>query len=83
MTAVTVVNPIEINNPTEEKVVVTATDAYTYTSKKFGVITSAEVTANESTGMTPWAISFSGGVATMIGVGLSSKKVTITLTGSK
>ena len=81
MTAVTVTDNLEINDPTQEVVYITATDAYTYTSKKFGKIRAATITSNVASG-TAVEVSFSGAVATISWSGVSSSVATLTLYGT-
>ncbi len=80
MTAVTVLDNLEINDPTKEVVYILATEAYTYTSKKFGTIRAATICANAdcSTAIT---VSFSGAEATIDGTSISSMTATLVLYG--
>ena len=85
MTEATVTNRLEVNSPTEEVVILTATDAETYISKKFSTITAVQATFNEDTGALsiPLSVGFSGATATINATGLSDKLVCLTLYGRK
>ena len=85
MAAVTDVISLEVNDPTVEVVVVTATDAETYTSKKFGTVSAVQATIMEDAGelSIPLSCDISGGVVTINCSGLSDKKVCLTLYGRK
>ena len=82
MTAATVTTRLELNDPTKEVVVLTATDAETYISKKFGTITGAHVTANSDVDAHLNA-TFSSGTATINWAGQTDKVCTLTLYGRK
>ena len=85
MTAATVTTRLDVNNPSEEVVVLTATDTNTYTSKKFGKVTAAQATIMEdvTTLSLPLSLGISGAVVTINCTGLSAKKICMTLYGSK
>lgn len=85
MTAATVTTRLDVNNPVEEVVVLTATDANTYVSKKFGKVTAAQATLMEDTTTLtiPLSLGISGTTVTINCTGLSSQKVCLTLYGSK
>ena len=85
MTEATITNRLEVNNPVEEVVVLTATDGETYISKKFSTLTAAQATLNEDTGAlsVPLSIALSNGTATIHCTGLSDDKVCLTLYGRK
>jgi len=85
MTEVTLVDTIEIVNPTEEVVVVTATDTNTYISRKFGAVRAVQATimsdvANLSL---PLSCGISGSTVTLNCTGLSADTVCLTLYGYK
>jgi len=85
MTAATVTTRLDVNNPVEEVVVLTATDANTYISKKFGKVIAAQATIMEDTTTLsiPLSLGISGATVTINCTGLSAKKVCLTLYGSK
>ena len=85
MTEATVTTRLEVNSPTEEVVVLTATDGETYVSKKFSTLTAVQATPNEDTGALsiPLSIAMSGGTATIHATGLSDDLVCLTLYGRK
>lgn len=82
MTEATVTTRLEVNDPTSEVVVLTATDGETYISKKFGTITAAHATGNEDVDAHLNA-TFSGGTATINYAAQTDKLVTLTLRGRK
>ena len=82
MTAATVTNRLEVNDPTMEVVQLTVTDGETYVSKKFGAITAAVATGNEDVDA-DLNVSFSGGTATINYASQTDKKVTLVLWGRK
>ena len=82
MVAVTVTDDLAINDPSCEVVYITATDAYTYNSKKFGKIRAATITSNVATG-TAAEVTFSGAVATVSWSGVASSVATLTLYGDE
>jgi hypothetical protein len=85
MTAATVTTNVEVNDPTREVVVLTVSTGETYTSKKFGTITSALATLNEASGVTATDLiaGFSGATVTITYTDLTDKLVTLQLTGRK
>lgn len=85
MTAVTITDRIEVNDPSKEVVVVTATDEYTFISEKFGTVNGVQATLMEDTGSLsiPLSIGVSGATATINCTGLSAQKVCLTLYGYK
>lgn len=80
MTAADLTTNLEINDPTKEVVVLTASEGETYISKKFGTITAAQATANVACG-TAVAVTFSGATATISGTGITDILMTLTLYG--
>ncbi len=82
MAAATVTTRLENNDPTTEVVVLTATDAETYTSKKFATIAAAQVTSNSDVDA-HLNVTFTGGVATINWAGQTDKICTLTLWGRK
>lgn len=85
MTDVTITDRIEVTDPTKEVVVLTFTDGYTYTSRKFAVLQGVQATLMEDTGTLTYPVScaISGGVVTLHCEGVSSKKICVTLYGRK
>lgn len=85
MTEATVTTRLEVNSPTEEVVVLTATDAETYISKKFSTITAVQATIMEDTTTLsiPLSIGISGATATINCTGLSDDLICLTLYGRK
>ena len=85
MTAATITLRLEGNNPSEEVVVLTASDGNTYVSKKFGKVTAVQATIMEDTTTLsiPLSPAISGATVTIHCTGLSSDKVCLTLYGSK
>ena len=85
MTAATVTNYLEVNSPTEEVVVLTATDTNTYVSKKFSTVTAAQATLNSDTATLsfPLSLGISGATVTLNCTGLSADTVCLTLYGRK
>jgi hypothetical protein len=90
MTAADITELIEVNDPTKEVVIVTASDAETYTSKKFATLRGVQATLMEDTGAgsIPLSCSISGGVATIHSTDgasdvLTDKKVCLVLYGRK
>lgn len=86
MTTADVTLRTEINDPTVEVVVVTASDGETYISKKFGTVTAVQATLNSDSGAAmavPLSCSISGATVTIYGTGLSDLKVCLTLYGKK
>lgn len=85
MTAATVTTRLDTNNPSEEVVVVTASDTNTYVSKKFGAVRGVQATLMEDTTTLsiPLSCGVSGVTVTLNCTGLSAKKVCLTLYGNK
>ena len=85
MTAATVTTRLDVNSPTEEVVVLTATDTNTYVSKKFSTVTAVQATLMEDAGALsiPLSCGISGSTVTINATGLLSKKVCLTLYGRK
>ena len=85
MTAATLTDNLEINDPTKEVVVVTASDTNTYVSKKFGTIRAVQATIMEDAGALtiPLSCGISGGTVTINCTGLSALKVCLTIYGKK
>ncbi len=85
MTAATVTSRLEVNNPSEEVVIVDADDTETYISKKFGKVLAAHATLMEDTTTLsiPLSLGISGTTVTINCTGLSGIKVCLTLYGTK
>lgn len=85
MTAATIVDILEVNDPNKEVVVLTVTDLNTYVSKKFAAVTGVQATLMEDAGSLTYPLScdVSGGTVEINCEGLSSKKVCLTLWGRK
>jgi len=85
MAAATVTTRLDVNNPVEEVVVLTASDTNTYVSKKFGKVTAAQATLMEDTATLslPLSLAISTATVTINCTGLSSQKVCLTLYGNK
>lgn len=82
MTAVTVVERIPTYDTGVEKVVVTATDGYTFVSEKFDTPSYCTVNAVADTADTvavPLSSSISSRTVTVHGTGLSAKNVLLTI----
>lgn len=82
MTAATITNLLENHDPMTEVVVLTASDAETYTCKKFGAINAAQITANSDVDA-HLNVTFSGAVATINWAGQTDKVCTLTIWGKK
>lgn len=82
MTAATITNRLENNDPTTEVVQLTATDGETYISRKFGSIDAAIATGNSDVDA-DLNVTFSGATATINYVGQTDKLVTLVLWGRK
>lgn len=61
MAEVTVTDRLEVNDPTKEVVVITASDNETYTSKKFGKVRAGSITVNQDLSQMILESSFSCG----------------------
>ena len=85
MTAATITSLLEVNDPTVEVVILTATDAETYVSKKFGTVLGVQATIMEdaATLSLPLSCGVSAGTVTINCTGLSDLKVCLTLYGRK
>jgi len=85
MTAATITTRLEINDPCKEVVILTASDAETYVSRKFGTVVAAQATLMEDTTTLsiPISLGISSGTVTVNCAGLSNKKVCLTLYGYK
>jgi len=85
MTAATVTNRLEVNDPTKEVVVLTVTDGETYVSKKFGTVRAVNFAFNEDMGALAVVPGFaiSGGTITFHCTGVTDKKICTTLYGDK
>jgi len=85
MVAATVTTRLEVNNPIKEVVVLTATDEYTYTSKKFGRVIAGQATFNsdQASLSLPISLAISGAVVTLNCTGMLADKVCLTLYGTK
>lgn len=85
MTDATIVDRIEVNDPIKEVVVLTFTDGYTYTSRKFATVQGVQATLMEDTGTLTYPVScaISGGVVTIHCEGVSAKKICLVLYGRK
>lgn len=81
MTAVTVVTYIEVADPSKEVVNVTATDAYTYLSRKFKTITGCIAVCNTAAVTNAINPTFSGQTVTINCNGLSGANVTLEIYG--
>ena len=82
MAAADVANYLEVNNPTMEVVVLTASDGETYTSKKFGKLTAAIATSNSDSDA-ELNVTLSGAVATINFASVSDGTVALMLFGNK
>jgi len=85
MVAASVTTRVEVNNPTEEVVVLEADDTETYVSKKFSTVTAVQATLMEDTGTLslPLSCGVSGNTVTLNCTGLSGDNVCLTLYGRK
>jgi hypothetical protein len=85
MTAATVTNRLEINDPTTEVVVLTVSDEETYVSKKFGSVDAVQFSFNEDMGTLAVVPGFakSGSTITFHCTGVTDKLVCVTLYGRK
>ncbi len=83
MAAATITDRLEVNDPTKEVVVLTASDTNTYVSRKFGTVRAVQATIMEdaATLSLPLSCDVSGGTVTINCTGLSSLKVCLTLYG--
>lgn len=85
MAAATVTERLEVNDPTTEVVLLTATDTNTYVSRKFGTVKGVHATLMEDAGALtiPLSCDISGATVTINCTGLSSLQVLLTLYGRK
>jgi len=83
MALATVTQRLEVNDPTVEVVVLTASDTNTYISKKFGTVDAVQATIMEDAGALsiPLSCDISVATVTINATGLSSLKVCLTLYG--
>ena len=85
MTAATITDQLEINDPTKEVVVLTITDGETFSSKKFASVRAVNFAFNED--MATLAVvpgfAISGNTITFHCTGVTDKKVCVTLYGRK
>ena len=82
MTAATVTDYLDINDPTVEVVVLTVSDGNTYTSKKFGKVRAVQATGQEDVDAHLNTV-ISGGTIAINYAGQTSKKVCLTIYGQK
>jgi len=80
MAAATVLRVIESPDPTEEVVVLTASDGETYLTRKYTTIQAASVKSNYNTD-SHINVTFSGATATINWNGQTDKMCTLTLWG--
>jgi hypothetical protein len=85
MTATTITDVVEVNDPNKEVVIITATDLNTFVSRKFAVITGVQATIMEDAGALSLPIScdVSGGTVEINCTGLSALKTCLTIYGRK
>jgi len=85
MTAATVTERLEVNDPVTEVVILTVSDTETYVSKKFGTVKGVQATIMEDAGdlSLPLSCDISGATVTFNCTGLSDLKVCLTLYGRK
>lgn len=85
MTAATITDRIEVNDPVKEVVVLTFTDEETYVSRKFSTLIAVQATLNEDLGSLTYPVScgISGGTVTLNCEGVTDKKVCLVLYGRK
>lgn len=85
MTAATVTNRLEVNDPVREVVVLTISDTETYVSKKFGSVDAVNFSFNEDMGALAVVPGFaiSGATVTFHCTGVTDKLVCLTLYGRK
>ena len=82
MAAATITRYLEVNDPTCEVVVLTASDGETYVSKKFATILAAVATAN-SDDDAELNVTYTGGTTTINFASVTDKLVTLVLWGRK
>jgi len=85
MTAATITTRIDVNDPTKEVVILTATNEETYVSRKFGTVTAVQATFNEDmlTLTYPASVAVSGATVTFYCDGVTDKLLCLTLYGRK
>ena len=85
MTAATITDRIEVNDPGKEVVLLTATDGETYVSRKFATVTAVQACFNEDTELIsiPISCGISGGTVTFNCTGITDKKVCLIIYGRK
>lgn len=85
MTAATITNKVEVNDPVKEVVVLTATDTETYVSRKFSTVLAVQATFNEDLGALDLPIScdVSGATVTINCTGVTDKLICLVLYGRK
>ena len=85
MTAATVTEQLEVNDPVREVVILTISDTETYVSKKFGTVKAVNFSFNED--MATLAVvpgfAISGSTVTFHCTGVTDKLVCLTLYGRK
>lgn len=85
MTAATITDRLDVNDPTKEVVVLTVSDGETYISRKFSTVEAAQSTLNQDTTTFTYPISLaiSGATVTLHCHGISDKKMCLILFGRK
>jgi len=85
MTAATITDRIEVNDPIKEVVVLTFTDTETYVSRKFSTLLAVQATLMEDTGALEYPVScdISGGTVTLNCEGVTDKLICLVLYGRK
>ena len=85
MTEATVTARLEANNPSKERVILTATDTETYISKVFSKVRGVQATLMEDTTTLTYPLScdVSAGTVTINCDGMTDKEVCLTLFGDK
>lgn len=85
MTAATITDRVEVNDPIKEVVILTFTDGETYVSRKFATVVAVQATLTEDTGSLTYPVScaISGGTVTMHCEGVTDKLVCLVLYGRK
>ena len=85
MTAATITDRFEVNDPVKEAVVLTFSDGETYVSRKFATLIAVQATLMEDTGALTYPVScvISGGTVTIHCEGVTDKKVCLVLYGRK
>lgn len=85
MTAATITERNDVNDPNKEVVVLTFSDGETYVSRKFATLTGVQASIMEDTGSLTYPLScaISGGTVTVHCAGVTDKKICLTLYGRK